>query len=70
MVLKITALPPALVTPSARTAREAVDVDVAGRHLAPRRADADLGFGEVVAGEADRVQHGAARGSFGTVEDF
>ena len=69
MVLKITALPPAVVTPVGGVARQRVDVHVARRDLAPRRADADLRLGEVGAREADRVQHRAAGRAFRAVED-
>ncbi len=69
MVLKMIGLPPALVTPVRGVARERVDVDVARRDLAPRRADADLGLLEVFAREADGVQHGAPRRAFGAVKN-
>ena len=46
-----------------------VDVHVAGRDLAPRRADADLRLGEVVAREADGVEHGAPGGARRAVDD-
>ena len=40
-----------------------------GRDLRPGRADADLRLGEVLAREADRVQHGAARARVRAVDD-
>ena len=63
MVLKMTALPPASLTPARRLPRQLVDVHVARRHLAPRRADADLRLLEILARESDRVQHGAPGGA-------
>ena len=69
MVLKITGLAPALRHAVGGVTREHVDVHVARRHLAPRRADADLGLREVLAREADGVQHGAPGRAFGAVED-
>src|SRR6185312_16145288 len=42
-------------------------VEVAGHRLDPRRGDADEGLGEVVVGEADRLQHRARGGPVGAV---
>ena len=63
MVLKITGLAPAAVDAGGGVPRQLVDVHVARRHLAPRRADADLRLREVGAREADGVQHRAAGGA-------
>ena len=52
-----------------RPPRQPVDVHVAGRDLAPGRGDADLRLPEIGAGEADRVQHGAAGRAFHAVRD-
>ena len=48
---------------------ELVDVDVAGRDLAPGGGDADLGFLEIGAVEADGVKHGAALRALGGVDE-
>ena len=50
-------------------AGEAVDVHVARGDHAPGGGDADLGFFEIGAGEADGVQHGAAGGALGAIDD-
>ena len=47
-----------------------VDVHVAGRHHTPGRGDADLRFGEILVGETDGVQHGAAGGALHAVDDL
>jgi hypothetical protein len=61
MVLKITGLAPAFRHAVGGMACQRIDVHVARRHLAPRRADADLRFREVGSCEADGVQHCAPR---------
>ena len=53
-----------------RARRQPVEVHVARRHLAPGRADADLRPGEVLAREADGVQHRPPRRTRGAVEDL
>ena len=48
---------------------EGVDVHVARRHLAPSGGDADLWLAEILRGEADGAQHGAARRLFHAIHD-
>ena len=50
-------------------ARQLVDVHVARGDLRPGGTHADLRLLEIVAGESDRVQHGAAGRPFGTVDN-
>ncbi len=68
MVLNTTALPLAMLAPSAAFRRQLVDVHIAGCDHAPGRGDADLGLLEIGVIEADRAQHRAARGAVGAVD--
>ena len=49
---------------------QAVEGQVARRHLVPRRGHADLGLVPVVVGHADGAQHGPGRGPLETVGDL